>query len=61
MGSKISVDRNVYQTGVSSANWQLTAVIPFSPVFFCQKKDLFEKISVWITRLGLAIGLPYSF
>jgi hypothetical protein len=58
LGNAISLERILYQASVSSAKWQLAAVTLVAISFLLPNDNLLEKLLVWGTRLGLAIGVP---
>jgi|GEM_PF-6016671 len=58
LGNSISLERMLYQASVSSAKWQLAAVTLAAISFLLPDDSFPEKLLVWGTRLGLAIGVP---
>ncbi|MCP4185961.1 MAG: hypothetical protein GY761_22095 [Hyphomicrobiales bacterium] len=58
LGNTISLDRILYQASISSAKWQLAAITLVAISFLLPNDNLVEKLLVWGTRLGLAIGVP---
>ena len=58
LGHAISLERILYQASISSAKWQLAAVTLVALSFLLPNDNLLEKLLIWGTRLGLAIGVP---
>ena len=55
---EISIGRITHQAIISAFKWQLSAIVLFSVSFVLPCEYLIEKLLVWGTRMGLAIGSP---
>ena len=56
--NQVSLERITLQAGVSAAKWHLSAAVLFALSFLLPGDNFTEKLLIWGTRTGLAIGVP---
>jgi len=56
--ANLTINTILHQVTVSSAKWLTACVLLFSLSFVLPNSSLVEKLLVWGTRVGMAIGVP---